>query len=51
MNRTTKIKKRTFAMPADAAEIPVKPKNPAIIATTKKIKAQLNIHLFFRVYI
>jgi hypothetical protein len=42
-NRTTKIKNRTFAIPAAPAEIPVNPKRPAMIATTKNIKAQRNI--------
>ena len=46
-NSTTKIKNKTFAIPAEAAEIPVKPKRPAIIAITKKMSAQRNIKILF----
>jgi hypothetical protein len=39
----TKIKKRTFAIPAAARAIPVNPRIAAINATTKKINAQRNM--------
>lgn len=42
-NRTRKIRKIIFAIPAEAAAIPPKPKNAAINATTKKPSAQRNI--------
>jgi len=40
---TRKIKKSIFAIPADAADIPVKPNKAAIIEMMKKISAHLNI--------
>lgn len=40
---TTKTKNRIRAIPPAAAEIPVKPKPPAISDMTKKIKAHFNI--------
>jgi hypothetical protein len=42
-NKTTKMKNKTFAIDAAPALIPVKPNSPAMMATTKKIKAQRNI--------
>ena len=47
-NRTIKMKKRIFAMPAALAAIPAKPKIPAIIATTSKIMVQRNIVIVLR---
>lgn len=44
-NKTIKIKNNTLAIEAAPAEIPVKPKRPAMIATTKKISVQRNIVL------
>jgi hypothetical protein len=45
-NDAIKITKKTinniFAMPALSAAIPPKPKTPAIIASTKKTRAQFN---------
>jgi hypothetical protein len=40
---TRKRKNRTWAMPAEAVAMPPKPNTAAIIATTKKIRAQLSI--------
>ena len=48
-NNTMKIKNSIFAMPAAPAAIPVNPKRPATIATTKKINVQRNIAFSFRV--
>jgi hypothetical protein len=45
--RTTKMKNKIFAIPAEAADIPVNPKKPAIIAIIKKMMAQRNITDFF----
>jgi hypothetical protein len=42
-SRTTKIKNRILAIPADAPAIPPKPSAPAINATTKNTKAHYNI--------
>jgi hypothetical protein len=42
-NRTMKIKKSTFAIPADAVIIPPKPKTPAISAMTKNVSAQVSM--------
>jgi hypothetical protein len=42
-NATIKIKKSTFAIPAAAAEIPVKPNRPAMIETIRKKMANLSI--------
>jgi len=42
-NRTRKIPKRIFAIEADAAAIPVKPKTPAIKAMIKNVIVQDNI--------
>lgn len=38
-----KIKNRTFAISAEATEIPVKPNNAATIETIKKNNAHFNI--------
>lgn len=43
INRITKMKKRTLAMPAAPAANPPKPKTAATIAITKKTAAQYNI--------
>jgi hypothetical protein len=43
-NNTMKIKNSIFAIPADAADMPVNPNRAAIMATTKKISAQRNIN-------
>lgn len=43
MNRTIKTKNRTLATDAAAATILKNPKMPAINATTRKIKAHLNM--------
>src|SRR5215472_6796344 len=40
---TMKMKKSTLAIPAAAAEIPVKPNKPAMIETMKKNNANLSI--------
>jgi hypothetical protein len=42
-NKTIKMKKRIFAIPAACAAIPVNPKIAAIIAMTRKIMTQFNI--------
>lgn len=42
-NNMRKMKNKIFAIPAALAAIPAKPKNPAIIATIKKITVQRNI--------
>lgn len=42
-NKTMKMKNKTLAIPAAAAEIPVKPNNAAIIETIKNISAHRNI--------
>ncbi len=42
-NKTIKTKNNIFAMPAVAADIPVKPKIAAIIEIIKKANAQYNI--------
>jgi hypothetical protein len=42
-NNTTKIKKITFAIPADAAATPENPKKAAIIAMTRKIITHVSI--------
>jgi len=47
-NNTRKMKKSTFAIDAAPAEIPVKPNNPATMATTRNIKVQRNIILYFK---
>lgn len=44
-NTTKNIKNKIFAMPAVAAEIPVKPNRPAIIDMIKKNKAHFNIRM------
>jgi hypothetical protein len=49
-SRTTKIKNKTFAIPAALEAIPVKPNKPAIIAITRKINAQRNISYFLNLY-
>ena len=41
---TIKMKNSTFAIPADAADMPVNPNTPAMMAITKKINAQRNIY-------
>jgi hypothetical protein len=43
MNKTMKIKKIIFAIPAAAAAIPVKPSKPATSAITKKVSTQVSI--------
>jgi hypothetical protein len=48
-NKTTKMKNKTFAIPAALAAMPVKPNSAATIATTKKINAQRNITYSFRI--
>lgn len=50
-NNTMNIKNSIFAIPAAPAAIPVKPKRPAIIATTKKINVQRNIVFSFKVLV
>lgn len=47
-NNTMNIKNSIFAIPAAPAAIPVKPKRPATIATTKKINVQRNIVFSFK---
>ena len=42
-NKTKKIKNRIFAIPAELAAMPPKPKIPAIIAIIMKITDQRNI--------
>jgi hypothetical protein len=44
---TRKIKKSVFAIAAEAAAIPVKPKTAAIIATIKNIKDHLSMIVCF----
>ncbi len=48
-NNTIKIKNSILAIPAAPAAIPVKPKRPATIATTKKINVQRNMCLVLSV--
>jgi hypothetical protein len=43
MHPAKKIKNKTFATPVAATETPLKPKNPAIKAMTKKIAAHFSI--------
>jgi hypothetical protein len=45
--RTKKITNKIFAIPADAVAIPEKPSAAAIIATTRKITAHVNIRNSF----
>ena len=42
-NSTMKMKKIIFAIPAAAADIPVNPKMPAMMAITRHITASLSI--------
>jgi hypothetical protein len=42
-NRTIKMKKRIFAMPAAPAAMPPKPNMAAMMATTKNMTVQRNI--------
>jgi hypothetical protein len=42
-NRVINTRKISFAMPAAATAIPVKPSNPAMIETTKNIRTQDNM--------
>ena len=45
----TKIKNSTFAIVAEAAAIPVKPKSPAMTAMIKKTNAHQSIFTPFRI--
>ena len=47
MNRTKKMKNKTFAIDAAPAAIPPNPNTAAIIAITKKITVQRNIVISF----
>jgi len=48
-NNTIKTKNRILAIDAAPAAIPVKPNTAAIIATIKKISAQRNMSINFKV--
>lgn len=47
INRITKMKNKTLAIPAAPAAIPPNPNMAAITATTKKITVQRNITISF----
>jgi hypothetical protein len=50
MKRTIKIKKRILAIWVAVLEMSLKPHNPAMTATIKKIIAQVNIQIFLVIF-